>query len=58
MTLNGITPSFGKTHINSSKMNATQKELSENIIEQTKNTDEFKIKIMLIYTFFQKAKNL
>ncbi|CDC21169.1 MAG: hypothetical protein V8R83_00760 [Candidatus Gastranaerophilaceae bacterium] len=42
MTLNGITPSFGKTHINSSKMNATQKELSENIIEQTKNTDEFK----------------
>ena len=58
MTLNGITPSFGKTHINSSKMNA--KSFPKTLLNKLKilTNSKKQIKIMLIYTFFQKAKNL
>lgn len=42
MQTQGITPSFGKTHVNSSKMNERQKILTDRIITVTEYTDEFK----------------
>lgn len=41
MQTQGIMPSFGKTHINSSKMNDRQKILTGRIIAATEYTDEF-----------------